>query len=474
MRGDIIKIVVCGSVIVSVSLTSVTVCADETKVDIPLMQPTPAPVLGISPYNFDEIRLENAVKAAQAAGALIPDIEDRIAKLTQASNELDTLLSNPANTSPNSQIINKAAVDTKALIAAEIENLTKLSTDAKTYAGVSYTVTPYIKTGTLSNNTDPGDFQRASERLKSIMTNAIQNANTLINSSTMITTSPSTSNINITKATDTTRTYFNGEINTSVNATTANTVGAISTGKTTAVITGLGSGTVNATDTGAGDVPSSVIAVGNNTFANVNNGSSAIIIGDNAQVYGYLDTELLETAIAIGGNAKVSGDDSLAFGFNAQATDKHTTAIGNNAKATSVNATAFGRNAEAGNNDTAIGGDSLATGGASTATGGGSKATSFGSTATGVTAQATGLKSTATGAASKATGENSVALGAESVADQDNQVSIGQKITDAATGAVSYVTRTLSNLTDGTDAHDAVNKGQLDTAKADAVSEANT
>ncbi|EAX7075672.1 hypothetical protein TK81_26465, partial [Salmonella enterica subsp. enterica] len=100
-------------------------------------------------------------------------------------------------------------------------------------------------------------------------------------------------------------------------------------------------------------------------------------------------------------------------------------------------------------------------------------ATGPGSTATGQNAQATGNGSTATGQSAQAKGKNSVALGANSVADKDNQVSIGQKITDATTGAVSYITRTLSNLTDGTDAHDAVNKGQLDTAKSDAISTAN-
>ncbi|EBV0540679.1 hypothetical protein DNL98_26150, partial [Salmonella enterica subsp. enterica serovar Glostrup] len=121
----------------------------------------------------------------------------------------------------------------------------------------------------------------------------------------------------------------------------------------------------------------------------------------------------------------------------------------------------------------AIGQDATATGEISTATGQNAQATGNGSTATGQNAQATGNGSTATGQSAQAKGKNSVALGANSVADKDNQVSIGQKITDATTGAVSYITRTLSNLTDGTDAHDAVNKGQLDTAKSDAISTAN-
>ncbi|EGC1083230.1 hypothetical protein H8467_005456, partial [Salmonella enterica] len=69
----------------------------------------------------------------------------------------------------------------------------------------------------------------------------------------------------------------------------------------------------------------------------------------------------------------------------------------------------------------------------------------------------------------KATGANSVALGANSVAEKDNDVSIGGKILNKVTGLWDDFTRTLSGVTDGTDAHDAVNKGQLDTAKTDAI-----
>ncbi|EEU7751576.1 hypothetical protein HED96_005104, partial [Salmonella enterica] len=135
---------------------------------------------------------------------------------------------------------------------------------------------------------------------------------------------------------------------------------------------------------------------------------------------------------------------------------------------------AIGKNANVnGIADTAIGQGATGNGGYSTAIGAGSRAAGLNSIATGVEAKATGSDSVAIGNSAKANGKNSMALGAASVADHDNQVSIGQKITDAASGAVSYITRTLSNLTDGTDAHDAVNKGQLDTAKASAISEAN-
>ncbi|EAA9302508.1 hypothetical protein BHZ80_22985, partial [Salmonella enterica] len=563
MRGDIIKIVVCGSVIVSVSLTSVTVCADETKVDIPLMQPTPAPGMPHTViYSYSSTRLNNAVAAGQAAGALIPDIEDRIAKLTQAYNELGTQLSNPVNSSPNSQAINKAAIDTKALISTEIENLTQLKTAAEVYKAVTTPIPPgSISTGKLSNNTDPSDFQRASERLKLIMTNAIQNADSLINSSTMIKTNAS-GEINVTKTADTTSTYFNGEINTSVNVTTANTVGAISTEKTTAVITGLGSGTVNATSNGEGQAPSNVIAVGNDTLASVKDGESAIVIGDNAHVENS-SIGIGRMAIATEGGLALgdgtnAGDSAIAIGTSSSATGQASVATGLFSKATGANSVALGANSVAKkDNDVSIGGsiwndvtsswddftrtlsglsdgtdahdavnkgqldtakaaantytdseiqkvldkgsatvtdafsigtDAQATGVNSTATGVNSRATGDESTAIGIKARASGkqsvvtgarasaegMYSTAIGAISEATGANSVALGAYSVADQDNQVSIGFKLTDPRTGKVESYTRTLSNLTDGTDAHDAVNKGQLDTAKTAAVNEANT
>ncbi|ELO3971216.1 YadA-like family protein, partial [Salmonella enterica] len=167
---------------------------------------------------------------------------------------------------------------------------------------------------------------------------------------------------------------------------------------------------------------------------------------------GHTDTEI--TRVLNSGSSTTSG--SFSIGKNSDATGQGSTATGQNAQAKGDYSTAAGKNAQAKGN---------------------------GSAATGAYAQATGTSSTATGAYAQATGTNSVALGSDSVADQDNQVSIGQKITDATTGAVRYITRTLSNLTDGTDAHDAVNKKQLDdvdtkaqgyatTAKKDAIDSA--
>ncbi|ECI0113847.1 hypothetical protein AIB85_20555 [Salmonella enterica subsp. enterica serovar Give] len=164
----------------------------------------------------------------------------------------------------------------------------------------------------------------------------------------------------------------------------------------------------------------------------------------------------LDTAIAsISGGVSASDAQNMADTAQTTAnehTDTEISKVLNSGSSTTKNAFAIGQ-------------DATATGEISTATGQNAQATGNGSTATGQAAIATGPGSTATGQNAQAKGKNSVALGANSVADKDNQVSIGQKITDATTGAVSYITRTLSNLTDGTDAHDAVNKGQLDTAQ---------
>ncbi|EAW0864699.1 hypothetical protein A8N29_23590 [Salmonella enterica] len=190
----------------------------------------------------------------------------------------------------------------------------------------------------------------------------------------------------------------------------------------------------------------------------------------------------LDTAIAsISGGVSAADAQKMADTAQSDAvttanehTDIEISKVLNSGSSTTKNAFAIGQDATAtGEISTATGQNAQATGNGSTATGQAAIATGPGSTATGQNAQATGNGSTATGQSAQAKGKNSVALGANSVADKDNQVSIGQKITDATTGAVSYITRTLSNLTDGTDAHDAVNKGQLDTAKSYAISTAN-
>ncbi|EJI2433971.1 hypothetical protein NEK12_004981, partial [Salmonella enterica] len=163
-------------------------------------------------------------------------------------------------------------------------------------------------------------------------------------------------------------------------------------------------------------------------------------------------------------DARTFGDKSTAVGECSLAAGDGATALGASSDASPTN-TAVGFNSSAIRaNSTAVGMESQSSGFNSTAVGQQAKAHADNSTAVGQNTLASKTGSTAIGINAKSSNVNSVALGTDSVTDHDNQVSIGQKITDAATGAVSYITRTLSNLTDGTDAHDAVNKGQLDKA----------
>ncbi|EIZ7192547.1 hypothetical protein MOS72_005040, partial [Salmonella enterica] len=187
----------------------------------------------------------------------------------------------------------------------------------------------------------------------------------------------------------------------------------------------------------------------------------------NARTFGDKSTAVGECSLAAGDGATALGASSdasptnTAVGFHAHATfdqvyehhNENSTAVGFNSSAIRANSTAVGMESQShGFNSTAVGQQAKAYADNSTAVGQNTLASKTGSTAIGINAKSINV--------------NSVALGTDSVTDHDDQVSIGQKITDATTGAVSYITRTLSNLTDGTDAHDAVNKGQLDSAIA--------
>ncbi|WZX60672.1 YadA-like family protein [Salmonella enterica subsp. diarizonae serovar 58:r:z53] len=165
----------------------------------------------------------------------------------------------------------------------------------------------------------------------------------------------------------------------------------------------------------------------------------------------HTDTEI--SKVLDSGSSTATG--GFAIGKNAQASGDYSTSTGSGAVATGVNSTA-------------IGGSAKATKDASVATGAGSEATGLSSIATGWVSHAAGDYSIATGDRAKAEGKNSVALGANSQAKNANEVNIGIWSDDTQTD-----TRTLSGLKDGVNPDEAVNKGQLDTAKASAIREAN-
>ncbi|HGA9038379.1 TPA: YadA-like family protein, partial [Salmonella enterica subsp. enterica serovar Java] len=156
--------------------------------------------------------------------------------------------------------------------------------------------------------------------------------------------------------------------------------------------------------------------------------------------------------LQLGNGANASGYQSTAIGMDAQAAGTNSAAIGAGANASGYQSTAIGMNAQAAGTN-------------STATGNSARAIGHDSTATGVNAYAKGLYSTATGEGTQATGAYSVALGAGSRAKNDNEVNIG-----IWQGVQQIKTRTLSGLADGKNSDEAVNKGQLDSAKAAAIS----
>ncbi|MET4682595.1 YadA-like family protein [Brevundimonas faecalis] len=90
-------------------------------------------------------------------------------------------------------------------------------------------------------------------------------------------------------------------------------------------------------------------------------------------------------------------------------------------------------------------------------------AANFDSTACGAVSAATGENSTAIGAASEASALDSVALGTLSLADREHTVSVG-RVGDE---------RQIVNVSNGTEATDAVNLGQMEAGDAATLADAN-
>ncbi|EBO0017763.1 hypothetical protein DSO52_07790 [Salmonella enterica] len=134
---------------------------------------------------------------------------------------------------------------------------------------------------------------------------------------------------------------------------------------------------------------------------------------------------------------------------------------------TPTDSVVLGTNASAAANSVAIGRYATAGSTSGTAIGDGASAEGGPSVAIGANARVDGAIDTGTAIGNRALvtqgADNSVALGSGSIANRNNEVSIGG----------GGVLRLLSNVADGTKTHDAVNVGQLEAARNNAVAAAN-
>ncbi|WP_232012853.1 YadA-like family protein [Zymobacter palmae] len=211
--------------------------------------------------------------------------------------------------------------------------------------------------------------------------------------------------------------------------------------------------------TGAGANASGVGATANGDKASATgNGSTAggansVASNTNSTALGNGAKATGENASATGAGASAGGKESTATGTNSSAKGDYATASGVNAQASGTGSTASGHGAKASaDNSSAFGRDAVASGTGSTAGGNAAKASGDGSTAYGQNATASGSQSAAFGQNATADGQNSVALGAGSSTDgRDNTVSVGSVGSE----------RAISNVADGTQAHDAATVGQM-------------
>ena len=210
------------------------------------------------------------------------------------------------------------------------------------------------------------------------------------------------------------------------------------------------------------------IALGKNAETWGGMGTSNMAIGNFAMV-GYDGGPDISHAIAFGMQASASADYAMAVGDGAIADGASASAIGSASQASGQSATAVGEHSLAMSDyDTAIGAYALAQGGNSMALGTNAFALGLDAVAGGYNAMASGDESLALGAYAVADNlygtalgngamvyaDNAVALGANSLADRANTVSVGSVGNE----------RQIAHVAAGTEATDAVNKGQLDQA----------
>lgn len=198
------------------------------------------------------------------------------------------------------------------------------------------------------------------------------------------------------------------------------------------------------------------IAVGDN--ADASGSFNAVAIGKDAKASGQHGVAIGGSttasgldSIAIGGNTKAEGNDSIAIGDDTTASGKYSIAIGDDIKYTGDSATALGQQAHAtGNNSVAVGimtnvdadwnkehNEWRKAGEQSTAIGAYSGSWGYYSTANGAFSKAEGRFSTALGYASKANDDNSTAIGAWSSANAKGSVALGvSSVANREAGAV--------------------------------------
>jgi|GEM_PF-787138 len=192
-------------------------------------------------------------------------------------------------------------------------------------------------------------------------------------------------------------------------------------------------------------------------------GAKAKAFGVDSVALGHLASASQEGNVALGASATASGERTVAVGAASSADGDSGTALGNSASADGDFSTAVGYGSWAREYQaTALGHTAWAMGEASTAVGQGAKVFGDNATAVGQAAFAMSDDSTALGRGASAEADNSIALGAYSTANRANTVSVGGVST--MTGEVQ--TRQITNVAAGTQATDAVNLSQLDSAVA--------
>ena len=207
----------------------------------------------------------------------------------------------------------------------------------------------------------------------------------------------------------------------------------------------------------------SAVAIGNQAKVGQSHavaiGREANAAGNNTIAIGREAIAQKDNTIAIGKNAKAgttsptSSTDTgaIAIGAESVAYEQNTTAVGNSAKATADSATALGRGSNADSAfATAVGLDAHANGGSAVAVGSGAATSANSATAVGNDAKASASSASAYGHNAKADNEHSVAVGSAAHAQANGAVALGNNAQATHEGAVALGRDSVSSATFGT------------------------